>query len=401
MSLILKLRSENWLLLGGYDTQFHKDDPLRTQSIKGLWRYWLRVYIAGALYEAGKLKCKKECTSEIEYICEKTGNILGSLNSASKFRIIVNKVSFSEKGHKDICSAQRIKLLSLGGRWKVSYGENLYAEIRIEESPHVKRIDENERKLALGSLLTALSLNGIGKGGRRGLGTFSIEVDGFEGKFLKDKKINYNMLKELINGTLDSARSYLNLEVERVSEIPPLDCISRVKIDLSDIGESISLFDKREVPVFTIIKVEPKTEKRIEDMVIELQDFFYRPGRLRRMGFKTTSADKSQDIITRRRLAWFLGLPREQRGTGYISNVNRRASPIHLAVHEENALFTLFLSSNWPTEIRWKGLYEKEQRGEKPLNVDGNRVKEAYLCLISSLENYLKKMNYKYEVIYP
>jgi CRISPR-associated protein Cmr1 len=401
MNVTLKLRSENWLLLGGYDTKFHKDDPFRTQSIKGLWRYWLRAYIAGALHEAGKLKCKKECAAEIKYICEKTGDILGSLNSASKFRIIVNKVSFDEKEHKNLSGAQRIRLLSLGKREKVSYGENLYAEIRIEESPHVRKVNENERKLAVGSLLTALSLNGLGKGGRRGLGTFSVEVDGFEGKFLKGKKIDYSMLKELINETLDSARSYLNLEVEKVSEIPPLDCISRVKIDLSEINESISLFNKKEVPVFAIIKVEPKTKKRMEDMVIELQDFFYRPGRSRRMGFKITSADESQDTITRKRLAWFLGLPREQKGTGYISNVNRRASPIHLAVHEGRALFTFFLSSDWPTEIKWKGLYGEEQQGKKPLDVDGRRVKETYLCLISNLENYLEKMNYKYEVIYP
>jgi CRISPR-associated protein Cmr1 len=209
------------------------------------------------------------------------------------------------------------------------------------------------------------------------------------------------MLKELINETLNSAKSYLDLEVEKISEIPPLDCISRVKIDLSEINESISLFNKKEVPVFAIIKVEPKTKKRMEDMIIELQDFFYRPGRSRRMSFKITNADESQDTITSKRLAWFLGLPREQRGTGYISNVNRRASPIHLAVHGGRALFTFFLSSDWPTEIKWKGLYGKKQQGKKLLDVDGGRVKEAYLCLISNLENYLEKMNYKYEVIYP
>jgi len=378
MNVVLKLRSESLLLLGGYDTRFHEDDPLRTQSIKGLWRYWLRAYIAGALYEAGKLKCKKECTSEI---CEKTGNILGSLNSASKFRLIIDRVSFGEERLKDISGAQRIRLLRLGKLEKISDRKNLYAEIRIEKSPHIEKIDENERKLAIGSLLTALSLNGIGKGGRRGLGTFSIEIDGFEGKFLKDNKINYNMLKELINETLDSARLYLNLGIERVYEIPPLDCISRVKIDLSDIDESISLFDKKKVPVFTIIKAEPKTKEEIEKMLIELQGFFHRHG-----GPK----------ITKKKLAWFLGLPRKQRKASYISNVNRRASPIHLAVHEGSALFTLFLSSDWPSKIIWKG-----GKYEKPQNVNGGRVREAYLCAISSLEDYLKEIDYRYEVIYP
>jgi CRISPR-associated protein Cmr1 len=402
MNVTLRLRSESWLLLGGYDTQFHEDDPLRTQSLKGLWRYWLRAYIAGALYEAGRLKCrrgeKRVCEAEVRDICEKTGEILGSLKSASKFRIVVNRVSLGGKKYRDMRTAQRIRLLSLrreGGG--ISYGEGLSAEIRIEESFHVKRIDEDERKLALGSLLTALSLNGLGKGGRRGLGTFSVEVDGLEGRFLRNKRIDYSAVRELINETLESARSYLNLEVEKVSEIPPVDCICNVKVDLSKVDGSVSLFSKEEVPVFTVIKAKPKDGRGIDDMVIELQDFFYRPGRSRRMGFRITSADKSQDIITKKRLAWFLGLPREQKGRGYISDVNRRASPVHLAVHEEGALFTFFLSGDWPTEIKWRGPYSKPL----PSRIGIETVKKAYLYSISSLEDYLNKMRYEYEVVYP
>jgi len=410
-SVTLRLKGESRLYLGDYDTQFHIDNPFRTQSLKGLWRYWLRAYIAGAMYDAGILKCE----SGREHVCEahqnllmnikeKTGYLLGSLNSASKFRIVVTRASaeYREDGFR----GQRIRLLSLGRgkdyergvsvKRRISYGENVYAEVRIEKSPHVKKLSEDEVKLALGSLLTALSLNGLGKGGRRGLGTFSIEVDGFEGKFLKNKRINYSMIRELINETLKSARSYLKLEKGNPSEIPPMDCVSETRIDLSAISGSTSLFNKREVPVFTIMEAKPRDSRSIEDMVVELQDFFYRPERLRKMGFGISSADKSQDVITRERLAWFLGLPRTQRGSGYITYIKRRASPIHFAVHEGEAIFTFFLSGDWPSEMKWRGIGKSI-----PLRIDPSKLKEAYLLSISSLENYLNRIKYELKVIYP
>jgi CRISPR-associated protein Cmr1 len=395
-TVVLRLKGESRLYLGSYDTQFHEEDPFRAQSLKGLWRYWLRAYIAGAMYEAGILKCERRgeyvCKSDLEKVVEKTGYLLGSLKSASKFRIVVSKASARRR--EDGFRAQRARLLSLGRR-RISYGEGAYAEIKIEKSPHVEKLGENEVKLAIGSLLTALSLNGLGKGGRRGLGTFSVEVDGFEGRFLKNKRIDYSMIRELIGETLRSARSYLNLGKGNPSEIPPVDCISEAKIDLSGINGSTNLFNKKEVPVFTVIRAKPRSRKDIETMVIELQDFFYRPERSRKMGFMISSADKSQDPITRGRLAWFLGLPRTQRGTGYL-NAERRASPVHLAVHENETLFTLFLSGDWPTEIRWKGIGRPV-----PLRIDLSKVKEAYLTSISSLEGYLDRIGYETEVIFP
>ncbi|RSN73937.1 hypothetical protein D6D85_09145, partial [Candidatus Methanodesulfokora washburnensis] len=207
--------------------------------------------------------------------------------------------------------------------------------------------------------------------------------------------------RELIGETLRSARSYLNLGKGNPSEIPPVDCISEAKIDLSGINGPTKLFNKKEIPVFTVIRAKPRNRKDVETMVIELQDFFYRPERSRKMGFRISSADKSQDAITRGRLAWFLGLPRTQRGTGYLDAEareikKRRASPVHLAVHENEALFTLFLSGDWPTEIRWKGIGRPV-----PLRIDLSKVKEAYLTSISSLEGYLDRTGYEMEVIFP
>ena len=409
MSVLLKLKGESRLYLGGYDTQFHEDDPFRTQSLKGLWRYWLRAYIAGAMYEAGLLQCKEGsdiCEADpesLKEIVKRTGELLGSQESASKFRIVVNKAQATRK--EDGFAAQRIRLLSMGGkeergRRKTSYGENAYAEIRVEKSPHVKSLDENEMRIAIGSLLTALSLNGLGKGGRRGLGTFSVSVEGFEGDFLVNGKLDHGKLRELINETMESVRSYLNLKEGNPTEMPPIDCISKAKIDLSSIDLSSTLpgvrapIDLKEAPVFIVIRAKPRREKNLDEMVIELQDFFYRPGRSRRMGYRISNADHSEDDITREKLAWFLGLPRMQKGTGYIYD-GRRASAIHLAVHEKEALFTFFLSGDWPVKIDWRG------RRKVNLRIDRSKVKKAYITSISSLLSYLNKIGYESEVIYP
>jgi CRISPR-associated protein Cmr1 len=395
--VVFKLKGESRLYLGGYDTQFHEDDPFRTQSLKGLWRYWLRAYIAGAMYDGGILKCERRGKHVCEVspnllrrIAEKTGCLLGSLNSASKFRIVVEEAhaEFREDGF----GAQRVKLLSLGRR-RTSYGGNAYAKIRVEKSPHVKELGEDEIKLAIGSLLTAFSLNGLGKGGRRGLGTFSIEANGFEGKFLRDGKMDYGMIRELIGETLRSARSYLNLERGNPSEVPPIDCISEARMDLSGMSGSTDLFDKKRAPVFTVMRAKPRNRKDVDTMVVELQDFFYRPGRLRIMKIR-----ENQDAIIRDKLAWFFGLPRRRGETGYLG-AERRASPIHLAVHREEALFTFFLSGDWPTEIEWRGGRSISLRTD--LEVKEAKVKEAYLTSISSLEGYLNRIGYDVEVIYP
>lgn len=394
----LRLESETPLFLGGYDTNFDPNDPFRAQSLKGLWRYWLRAYIAGAMHEAGLLRCEKGKTTvcdikneELDFLRKKTENILGGLGSASKFRLIVDETKSTEYGmEQKVRVAPRFKLLTLGGR-RPTYGR-VYAKIRVEKAPHVKHLNENEVKLALGSLLTALSLNGLGKMGRRGFGTFSIKFDepGIFSRFLKGEELDLEKIGELINETLNAARSYIEKE-GKGHGIPPMDCVSRVKLDLSDVQGSSKLFSK-EAPVFAVIRA--KSRKSALDQVIDLQNFFYRPGRGKVLGFMITDADRSRDLLVRNRLSWFLGLPRSQRNTGYM-DTDRRAGPIHLAVHEAGAFFTVFLSGDWPRKLRWRGYREK------PLEIDFNDIKNAYLASISLLENYLERLGYSYEVIYP
>ncbi|MGC9020970.1 MAG: type III-B CRISPR module RAMP protein Cmr1 [Candidatus Methanodesulfokora sp.] len=419
MILRLELEGETPLFLGGYDTNFHPDDPFRTQSLKGLWRYWLRAYIAGAMHEIGLLKCEEGrytvCDIRdrelLKKLGEKTEDILGGLGSASKFRIVVKKAWFETRYDRNveqrIQQAPRVKLLALKKEKfsrqyhitppsrRVTYGIGLHAEIEVKKAPHVRHLDENEIKLAFGSLLTALSLNGLGKMGRRGFGTFSIKIDGpgIFSRFLKEKMLDFGMIGELISETLNAARSYIR-EEGRGSGIPPMDCISRVRVDLSDVQGSSKLFDKREMPVFTVIKAE-KRGNRALDYVLDLQNFFYRPERGKRIwGFEKTDADRSRDPLVRNRLSWFLGLPRSQKNTGYM-NAERRAGPIHLAVHEAGAFFTFFLSGDWPKELRWRGYREKQ------LKIGLQEIKNAYLTSVSLLEDYLSRIGYSYEVVFP
>ncbi|MEM1560443.1 MAG: type III-B CRISPR module RAMP protein Cmr1, partial [Ignisphaera sp.] len=53
--LKLKLKNTTPLLVGWYDP--YKQDPMgiRATEIKGLWRWWCRAFIAGAMYDQNML----------------------------------------------------------------------------------------------------------------------------------------------------------------------------------------------------------------------------------------------------------------------------------------------------------------------------------------------------------
>ena len=428
----LELKNETPVFLGSYDTQFHEDDPFRTQSLKGLWRYWVRAYIAGAMFEKGVLTCKKSDTrvcgvdsKSLDILLAKTQEILGGPKLASKFRIFIEDVSVSkktikkeekekkfkidgeEKGLLEV--PQRIRLLMMGkGDRSLSFANDVRTKVKVEVASHADASDL-EIKIALGSLLTALTLNGLGKMGRRGFGTFSIRGDGhqFIRSYLDSRGFFiFEKLPDLINETLNAACSCID-EKGTPHELPPLDCVTRRKIDLSAISVEQGIFNRREVPVFSVIKVEKRSKADSLQLLSELQDFFYRPGRTRKMGIGITRAEKSEDLLTKERFSWFLGLPREQKETGYSAAVERRASPIHLAVHNGFGLFTLFLSGDWPLGICWERFRRRphnikvRERETIPLLIDENIIKRAYLTVLLCLEKYLKACGYSYEVMYP
>ncbi len=430
--LRLELESDTPIFLGSFDTQSHEWDLFRTQSLKGLWRWWLRAYILGALYRAGYLgyrlshkrlaELNRKVLNTINCL---TSNILGGTNQASK---IVLKATIKKYPYRPIsscpsygdphCNLQRVRLLTVGGR-RVNYitGETLEVELSLR--PGV-RLSHDEQILAIGSLLTALTLNGIGKMGRRGVGTFTVRVVhslDLPRDWVKAGTINLDNLQHIIRSTMKIADEYVLSskcikdlpKVNYPSDLPPCDLISDNFVDISGIKvdikkeievpnthPSLSIVRNNRMPIFAIYEVR-WSGKVISHVLRELQDFFYRPGRIKNLyGGANTPYGHWQCYISSNKLSWFLGLPRNQKGTGYnVQDIERRASPIHLAVHRDRAYFTIFLSLDWPTQIVWTGA------GSRTININRDEIISTSMRVLAYLETYLRKLGYNFKVIFP
>ncbi len=246
---------------------------------------------------------------------------------------------------------------------------------------------------------------------RRGFGTFKIKIcrdnaNIFRAYVKRDRTFDLDKLRDFINEVKKHCEDYVSRSkhtgsTQQVTDLPPLDLISNkvanvanIKLDFDNFSQPQILAEGK-VPIFTVYEVT-WSGKRIIDVVWELQDFFYRPGRVKRFyGSPNTPYGHWQDFITKNKYAWFFGLPREQRGTGYRTRVSRRASPIHLAVHRDKAFLTAFLSLDWPAEMRWIGA------GSMTISLNRDLIARAYVEILAYLEAYLRKLGYKYRVVYP
>lgn len=426
MTALIKLILENEtpVFLGSYDTQFHIEDAFRLQSLKGLWRYWLRAYIAGAMYELGLLRSVVRrgnmlatATEEsLNTLLRLTQNILGGTERASRLRLVLEGYysrGYYTTGYHRIDKVQRVRLLTIPER-RVYYARQLKVNISLNTSLGIteRELGESEIKLAIGSLLTGLTLSGIGKMSRRGVGTFKVTlVDniGVFKKFLKrDGALDLNRIKDILKYTLDSAKNYVRSHVQKEitggpNDLPPLGTVSEYEVPLGKISlekQPSFLSESYKVPVFIVYSV--KFDKHILDVVTELQDFFYRPGRIRRIygsPIARTEYGHAQDFITARKYSWYLGLPRTQRDTGYIPSrgIERRASPIILAVHKGLAFISVQLSSDWPRDLKWRNHLGQEL----PITLSRERVLKTHCEVLGYLEEYLKHLKYTPKVIYP
>jgi CRISPR-associated protein Cmr1 len=105
--------------------------------------------------------------------------------------------------------------------------------------------------------------------------------------------------------------------------------------------------------------------------------------------------------------AWVLGLPRElgkTRKTGYVlesKNITRRASPVIVAYHEpenvfsEGAYVTILVSGDWPTRLTWIGA------GRRQIEINVDNLIDAYRVAFNELSNYLAKLNASMQTIWP
>jgi CRISPR-associated protein Cmr1 len=379
--LSLSLKVDTPLFAGSWDPdKVDEDLQIRPQTIKGLWRWWARAYAAGALFDRGRLN--ERSSFELSKIVGLRAGLgyadpSGWESSASSYIIEVEgqgKVGVTDQDRR----LQRVRLLTLGGRRLQYIREGSYFNLRVYRRGN---IGEEGLKAGLGALLTALTLSGLGKGARRGLGCVSVKVE--EGSKFEDfKRIDVNKEDSIRMLVEETRAAYASLigegEGARREEIAWMQAISDKVIDAVSGLRAFSLYALRG-----------------QNLLDNLHNFFV--------------STKRRDVIGkdefRRRLAgWVLGLPRFQRQMGYKTDkVDRRASPFVLAVHGTQAYLSVFVSRDWPDTIKWFG-GQRTGAGKQiteEISVDDKRLISAFNIARSTFEEYCKRSKIEYSVIWP
>jgi CRISPR-associated protein Cmr1 len=397
---LIQVRNTTPLLTGWYKPNLADPIGLRPSEIKGLWNWWARAFISGAMYDLGLLwgsespsVLLKPKRAEAEAIACLVGKILGlgyvgrAGSEASRFAIRVEHVSpGSLVARKFENSLQRIRLLSLGERVVRGYGKGHLFQIIVKKRTSKYRVEE---LTALKILVASLLLSGVGKGARRGLGSLDVKPpDVITERSIKDLLASiYRDSVEIV----EKARSKYYRECAQFlgdlrdtgqgTSLPPLPCISKRSIEGLEISR---IFTARGV------SFEP------------LHNFFVRSARCRVLVGSAICSDDLRNALA----AWILGLPRgREEETGYsikTRNISRRASPVIMSYHEgfnaygDGAYVSTFVSGDWPKQLEWTN-----GSTTQTINIDTKTLINAYRIVISELERYLKKLNASVQHIWP
>ncbi|MEM4619932.1 MAG: type III-B CRISPR module RAMP protein Cmr1 [Desulfurococcaceae archaeon] len=383
--LKLKLRNTTPLLVGWYDSRIQDPMGIRITEIKGIWRWWCRAFIAGAMYDMNMLSGKHDeniylipTDEEAEAISCFVGKILGlgyagkKSAESSRFKLFIQADSSlkHKEFQKEDTKYQRIKLLALKNPVEgIDHGHTF--TLSVEK---VREKYRDAEDLALKILAVSLQLNGLGKGGRRGLGSLDI----IEPRDIIDCNNIECFIKHIYDESINIVKKYQeiceakNIKKDPSKRLPPLPVVSKNVIN------KLNIFKLYRVNVTNI------------QSFIDIHQFFVRTERCRVLYSKKVCYDELRKTYN----AWFLGLPREQKGTGYIISVERvvrRPSPIFITYHESNNIFgsgvfiSIFLSGDWPKNLKWKGVLSE------PINIDEKKIIEAYETFIKEFKEYLDR----------
>ncbi|MEM4973077.1 MAG: type III-B CRISPR module RAMP protein Cmr1 [Candidatus Hadarchaeales archaeon] len=333
-------------LLGGYDTGSYsyvlgKDfyEVPRPLAIKGCLRWWLRVLLAGALWEAGKSE------EEIEKrVGEKVGWIFGTTyppRSSSASQILLHIQMLNPSSLEEVQdSIPRMKLLTQGSEynpkkpsykkdkreWRLScFREGLKFKLFLYLRPNSK-LGESEKEVALWATALYSIFGGIGAMTRRGFGALQLEKEPsfLEGttlsKFVDYNQVTSNLVRKAVEEALESAHKLFGTSWKERREIPSFPVLARSDVFKTEIREI-----KKKDPISLLVKLGECTLKETW---------------------------KNREKRGYRYDTWILGLPRGMGNTGYTPK-KRRASAIclkPLARNEEDwkVLVYGFLSRDWP-----------------------------------------------------
>lgn len=377
---------------------------IRPTEIKGIWRWWARAFIAGVLYDEGYrigTYTRREKASGKGILCRPRDEAikvvskivgedlgLGTTSQVSRLRIYVNPLERLAPTGSGMWEGklQRVKLLSLG-REKIEVLEpNQRFKIVVEYPSSQESEKIKNTQTAIKILIAALQLTGVGKGSRRGLGSLDIipgESKGIESIVSKgDLKRLLEEIREGCEAIVNRKKAKLDETLSKGQEecpLPPMPVVSETVIskELQDCPVSRDKDAESEEGPQDYPISEISTHRVPPDKFPDIHNFFVRTYRCKKLKGTHVCSDDIRNSLS----AWFLGLPRSQRSTGYIVEaVSRRASPVIVAFHRDGhnifpggVYLTTMLSCDWPTYIEWR-------EGAKPVGiyVDAEKILCAY-----------------------
>mgnify|MGYP001770667745 CR=1 FL=1 len=346
MSAEFELTIATPLSVGWYDPALvDRHFYIRPTSVKGIWRWWARAFALGALFEAGcpDLKAASDLVAKWGF---------GTTGSASAYRITVEvreppRVRAVRRRQRS--GIQRLDLIAL--KRDVEYAEGGRFALRVEGRG--RYFDHALRILAV-----ALTLSGVGKGSRKSLGV--LDITAARGDAPREQGV-----RDLIEAVKrEAARDAACAGRAQRAELPPAPAVAR---DAFEVYSAKAGFQ-------------------------EVHGFFLRPNRARAASGSYSAPDPMDHM------AWFFGLPRSQKGTGYMlpgedrgserGKEFRRASAIFAAAHGDRHIYgkgtyiSIFLSLDWPDQLKWVG-----GSGTRNIRIDAVAVRKArdlFLQLVQS-----------------
>jgi CRISPR-associated protein Cmr1 len=338
----IELNNTTPVRIGGYNARPYSSvlnltEKVRSQNIKGLWRWWARAILAGA-----QLSAQGSPPSNISEINDEVSKLLGSTEENSHFFIHVDEERSSLISADKLQRISRIKLITMGLKGKEREEEQYFSQLSFKLSLGTRVLLTEQNKsvamFALSSLLISLIFSGIGSMTTRGFGKLKINRLETKNQLLKGEIEDLNQilnelyaqttekdvtdkLKKMIWRSLNYASNYKffgkkvrNVKVDQLPALSILlpDCEPQIfKIDTLCISDK-DIYEILKIIGISTLKAGWKL-KREQKSPIELQ----RPSMIKYLRIQ------GKDFHT-----WVLGLPRYQKKTGYFPDNLRRQSPI-------------------------------------------------------------------------
>lgn len=247
----LELTNITHTMIGGYNAATYSSklslsETPRASEIKGIWRWWFRTCLAGAIWESyGSLDEQRQRS-----VKELTKKILGSSEGGAScvvLQVIPLKIGSLEKLDRE-SKIPRMILLSRakeGDKLMCYKPHELRFKIRVLKRPDAL-IHEETIHCLIGSLLMSIIFQGIGAATRRGFGSLNIcsfkvprryeRVIGDYKELVEklnkstDKNQCEEVVKDLIQKTLKEFSSLIGVELshgQSIRALPPFPIVTK------------------------------------------------------------------------------------------------------------------------------------------------------------------------------